>query len=74
MGVREQGKDHGDLEERDADVEVLAGPPGGPSVHQMLKWHRMKDLVKDSKCIFLRFIRMEAQHLDERLKMRVSKG
>ncbi len=34
----------------------------------------MKDLVKNSKCFFLRFFRMEAQHLDERLKMRISKG
>ncbi len=73
MGVREQGKDHGDLEERDADVKVLAGPPGGPSVHKVLKWHRVKDLVENSKCIFLRFFGMEAQHLDERLKVRVPK-
>ena len=34
----------------------------------------MKDFVKNLKSIFLRFFRMQAQHLDERLKMRISKG
>jgi len=73
MGMGEQRKDHVNLEEGDADVEVLVGPPGGPPVHQLLEWHRMKDFVKDLKCILLRFLGMEAQHLDERLKVRVPK-
>ena len=73
MGVGEQGENHVDLNRGDADVKVFAGPSGGSSVHQVFKRSGVHNAMKDFKCPFLRFFRMEAQYPGERLKVPVTK-
>ena len=74
MGVGEQGKDHGDLKQGNVRAKVLAGPSGSSSVNKVFESGGVHDSVKNSKCFFLRFIRVKAQYLGERLKVPISKG
>ena len=74
MGIREQGKNHGNLRLGDNGAEVLAGPSGSSSKDQAIERGGMHDFVKDSKCFFLWFFRVEAQYPGERLEVPIPQG
>ena len=74
MGVGEQGNNLGNLKMRDSGAEVLAGPSGDPSEDKAVERGGMHNSVKDSKCFFLRFVRIKAQHPGERFKVPIPQG
>ena len=74
MGIREQGKNHGNLKLGDTGAEVLAGPPGSSSKDQAVERGGMDDFVKDSKCFFLWLFGVEAQYLGERFEVPIPQG
>ena len=71
VGVGEQGESLGDLKLGDSGAKVFASPSGDSSEDKAVDRGGMHNSVKDSKCFFLRFIRIKAQHPGERLIMRI---
>ena len=62
MGIGERGESHGYLKLGDSGAKVFAGPSGDSSEDKAVERGGMHNSVKDSKCSFLRFIRIKAQH------------